>query len=52
MVVFVVKVQQERFDQGGLGQEDGVLYFYWESLGLAQSASHSDTGPKLEVAKL
>ena len=23
MVVFVVKVQQERFDQGGLGQEDG-----------------------------
>ena len=42
MVMFVLKVQQERFDQGGLGQEDGVLYFCWESLGLAQSASHSD----------
>ena len=41
MVVFVVKVQQEKFDQGGLGQDNGVLYFCWESLGLAQSASHS-----------
>ena len=42
MVVFVVKVQQEKFDQEGLGQEDGVLYSCWESLGLALSASHSN----------
>ena len=42
MVVFVVNVQQEIFDQGGLGQEDKVLYSCWESLGLAQSASHSN----------
>ena len=42
MIVFVVKVQQEKFDQEGLGQEDGVLYSCWGSLGLAQSASHSD----------
>ena len=42
MVVFVVTVQRERFDHEGLKQEDGVLYFCWESLGLAQSASHSD----------
>ena len=41
-MVFVVKVQQEKFDQGNLGQEEGVLYCCWESLGLSQSASHSD----------